>query len=394
MYPNKANYNSGTFIHNQIRSLGKKDCLINVISPIPYSPKVLRFRPRWTSYGLIPEHEVIDGISVYYPRYLRLPGKRFHGLSCYSMTWGIEKSMHSIITEFRPHAIHAHMATPVGYVGLILKKKYHLPLICSLRGSDVHTYPNFGRLSMHLTAKVLSETDQLVSVSSALKTEVETIAKPKEEIKVVYNGCDINAFKFNGRDRNAIRNKMQLSAQDKVIIFVGGIVRSKGIYELVNAFINLVNKYKHLHLIILGNGPEYTTIKNIAFFKGLTNKIHLAGNIPHDEISQWLSASDIFVLPSYNEGLPNAVLEAMACSLPVVATKVGGIPEAIEDGQSGMLILKEDTDSLRKAICHLLNNEELAKQMGRNGRRIVEQQFSWPKNAEKMLQIYGEVIGR
>jgi hypothetical protein len=129
MYPSKINYNSGTFIHKQVKSLKKADCLIKVINPVPSSPNILRFNPKWKSYSLIPENEVIDGISVYYPRYLRLPGKRFHGLACYTMNWGIEKTMHSIITEFKPHVIHAHMATPIGYVGLMLKRGIASPYL-------------------------------------------------------------------------------------------------------------------------------------------------------------------------------------------------------------------------------------------------------------------------
>jgi glycosyltransferase involved in cell wall biosynthesis len=245
---------------------------------------------------------------------------------------------------------------------------------------------------MQLTKKVISETDQIVSVSNALKTEAEKIVKHRNRISVVYNGCDVDTFVYSDVDRISIRRKIGISTNDKVIIFVGRILRSKGVYELINAFKALTDSYADLHLILIGNGPESATINAMAFSNGLRNKVHMTGSMPHSEISHWLSAADIFVLPSHNEGLPNVVLEAMACSLPVIATRVGGIPEAIEDGQSGVLIREKDPDSLIQAIHHLLSDEDLARKMGINGRRAVEQKFSWQKNAEEMLRIYREVI--
>jgi len=388
MYPNKTNSNSGIFIHNQMKSLEKLNCLVKVISPIPFSPRILWFNSAWKSYGLIPEEDTIDGIPVQYPRYIRFPGKWFYGLSCYLMDWGTRKKIRLIIKEFKPDVIHAHMAIPVGYVGLMLSEKFGLPLVCSLRGSDIHTYPYFGRLSMQLTRKVILKADQLVSVSNALKIAANKLVKSKKEIVHVYNGCDLNTICYSEKYRRAVRAERGIPKKDKVIIYVGRLLKTKGVYELVDAFLNLNVKYSNLRLILVGEGPECATINKITYSN---NKIYLAGNVPHNEINQWLSASDIFVLPSYNEGLPNVILEAMACALPVVASKVGGIPEAVQDGRSGILVNKGDKNSLVKSIDYLLNNEEVAREMGRNGLRIIEQKFSWQRNAEEMIKIYKEV---
>ena len=125
---------------------------------------------------------------------------------------------------------------------------------------------------------------------------------------------------------------------------------------------------------------------------GMQDKIHLLGAQPHNKIPDFLSASDILVLPSYNEGLPNVVLEAMACSRPVVATKVGGIPEVVKDGETGFLVNKEDVNSLIKAIDKLLSNEKLCIEMGLSGRKIIEEKFTWEKNAKKHIEIYEKLI--
>lgn len=392
MYPNKIDGNSGIFIRKQVDSLREKNCLVKVICPFPYSPNILWFNPKWRSYSEIPASEVVGGIEVHHPRYLRLPGKTFHGLACYSMDLGTRNRIDSIMKEFKPHVIHAQMATPVGYVGLMLRRRYNLPLVCSIRGSDIHTYPQFGRLSARLTREVLSGTDQVVSVSKALRAEAERIARPRKEINVIYNGCDSDAFTNDKESRNVIRKKLGISIRDKAIIFVGKICRNKGVYELVDVFRHLAGTYTGLHLILVGDGPDLEAVRNMASSGGLANKVHLAGTVSHGEVSQWLSSADIFALPSRNEGLPNVILEAMACSLPVVASRVGGIPEAVTDGESGILVGKEDLYSLTSAIKHLLVDEEGAEKMGILGRKLVERRFSWERNADQMVTIYEDAV--
>ena len=101
-----------------------------------------------------------------------------------------------------------------------------------------------------------------------------------------------------------------------------------------------------------------------------------------------LNAADIFILPSHSEGLPNVVLEAMACGLPIIATRVGGIPEAVEDGKSGILVEKQDVASLTRAIKYMVENKDEARQMGILGRIIIESRFLWKDNAKQIIDIY------
>ena len=392
MYPNNSHPNSGIFIHNQIKHLLKEGCSVKVISPVPYAPNMLNFNATWKKYNEIYKQKVIDGVHVSYPRYIRFPGSWFHSLSCYTMYWGIQNVTNLIMKEFNPDILHVHTVTTDGYVGMLINEKYKLPIVCSLRGSDINTYPYRDKLTMLLTKKVLSKADQIVSVSHALKSTAETIANPLRPIRVLHNGCDLMDFSFNEEDRIAIRKDLGIMNNDRVIIFVGDIKKIKGVFELINSFITLKAKYSDIHLIVLGEGPENNNIKNIIHLNNMNNNVHLIGTRPHHEISKWLSASDIFALPTYNEGLPNVVLEAMACGLPVVATSVGGIPEIVEDGKSGILIKKKDPVSLAKAIESLLSDVKLAKIMGMKGREIAESKFSWQKNSETLIEIYNEVI--
>lgn len=392
MYPNRMYPNNGMFIHNQAKYLAKAGCEVMIISPVPYAPRLLRFKSRWKKYGMVAGFDEIDGVPVHYPRYIHLPAQWYHGLSCFAMYIGINRLLNSMIKFYQPHLVHAHTATYDGYVGLMIKKKFNLPLVCSLRGSDINIYPHYEKLTMHLTRRVISGADRLISVSSALKNAAMGLENPAKEIQVVYNGCDFNDPHGSGEFRKMTRSKLGISSKDTVLIFAGSIDKDKGIFELINAFKKLKQKRADLHLILLGDGPETGDVKKILLSNDLGRRIHLTGSRPHKEMFLWLKAADLFVLPTYYEGLPNAILEAMACGLPVISTRVGGIPEAVIDGESGILINSKDEDALRSAIEFLLNSNGLAMEMGRNGRAIIERKFSWQRNAEETVRIYEDII--
>ena len=133
-------------------------------------------------------------------------------------------------------------------------------------------------------------------------------------------------------------------------------------------------------------------LKKIIDSHELSNKVHLVGRKIPSEIPWWLSAADIFALPTYHEGSPNVVREAMACGLPVVATRVGGVPEVVEDGESGILVDKKDVTSLVEAIRALINSPDMRKKMGKRGREIIEDNFTWNKNAKDLREIYEKVL--
>jgi teichuronic acid biosynthesis glycosyltransferase TuaC len=392
LYPNESNPHFGIFVHNQARYLSKAGCHVKVISPTPLAPKLLQFRPKWKNYGEIPEAAVIDGIEVFYPRYVRPPGAWFHALSCYTMFAGIDRMVKFAIEEFRPNVLHAHRATPEGFVGQLIAKKFDIPLVCSLRGSDINVFPYRDRLTMSLTRKVLSSGHRLISVSGTLKAVAESISSPLKPIRVIYNGCTTDNFYFDGSWRHTRRATLGIDSEAKVLIFVGNLIKAKGVFELLSSFTKLASSRPNLYLIMVGTGSEQKKIENLIASATLDKRILLTGKVPHSEVSSLLSAADIFVFPTHNEGLPNALLEAMACGLPIVATRAGGIPEVVTDRKSGILINPQDCNSLSNTIEYLLDHEAVARQMGAAGKQYVEANFSWEHNARETIEIYREVL--
>jgi teichuronic acid biosynthesis glycosyltransferase TuaC len=387
MYPRRFNRMSGGFIHEQVRHSGGSGCRGLVFCSVPYAPRCLWLNPKWKEYGEQPLCSLIDGIPVYYLRYLNLPGAWFHSLSAYAISASLARA-DSLIRDFKPHLIHAHAATPSGYSALHLKKRYDLPVVCSLRGSDINIYPRRDRTTLVMTKKVISEADRVTSVSGALKKAAMELASPREEIEILYNGCDHETFSYSRDAGMAVRRRLGIPEYARVLIFVGHLTRSKGIFELADCHANLLSAFPDLHLIVVGDGPERETFAGLASSRGMDNVVHLVGRQQPEEIPQFLSAADLFIFPSHYEGLPNALLEAMACSLPVVATRTGGIPEAVQDGENGLLADRMDTASLTSAVRVLIEDSAIAARMGRNGRAIIEKKFSWKKNAESLAGIY------
>ena len=393
MYPRHM---GGTFVHEQTRHLMNAGCEPRVIAPAAFYPRALAKKnaSRWSPYTRIPAREIIDAIPVYYPKYFRLPGKWFHPMACYTQYFGLKNTAEAIIREFGPDLVHAHGATPAGYIGLLLRKRHGLPLVCSLRGSDINVYPGYGRLSLRMTQRVIAGADRLISVSSALKMAANSIARPKAEIRTVYNGCDHDSFVYRPEDRRAMRARLGIPDASKVLLFVGSISRDKGIFELMEAFRLINSGGAEAHMLVAGDGPEAPAVAAASKSKNKNKKgpqanVHLLGSLSRREISAVMSAADVFVLPTHYEGLPNVVLEAMACRLPVVATRVGGIPEAVKE--NGILVAPGDAAALAEKIGFLLSNDDMARRMGELGRRIVKTDFTWKANAEKVLALYGEV---
>jgi len=392
MYPRAGDPTAGIFIHHQVRHLKREGCEVMVISPLPYVPKFLSQNKRYGRYRQTPLESNLDGVHVIHPRYMRPPGRVFHAPSCYTMFLGIKKSLDKLIHEFHPQLIHAHTATPDGYTGVLLKRRFGLPLVVSLRGSDVNVYPCRDRLTFHLTRKVISEADRVTAVSGALRLAAEKIICPQKEIAVVYAGCDLERFSFSEAARAAFRERLNIPLESPVLIFIGGLLRTKGVFELVDAFLLVRQEHPELHLIIIGSGEEAKALWEKVVEAKVEKRVHLMGARPHNEIPKWLSAADVLVLPSWREGLPNVVVEAMACERAVVATRVGGIPEAVEDGESGILVDKGNVEALVKAIALLLKDEGRRQSMGVIGRQIVENKFTWERNAIRMTKVYEEVL--
>ena len=231
--------------------------------------------------------------------------------------------------------------------------------------------------------------DHYVTVSESIKDYIlHTTKKPAENVSVIYNGIDLN------RDTNVqmhtIKEYFDIKDKDRLLVTVGRLNIQKGHCYLFQAISKVLKKISNVKLLVVGEGEEEKKLKNLVESLDLTGAIIFAGL--RDDIERILSISELFVFPSLWEGLPNALLEAMAAGKPVIATTVGGVPELVVHGKTGLLIPPNETDALAHAITELLHNRSRTRKMGKAARMRVEKHFTISRTVAKTENLYRELL--
>jgi sugar transferase (PEP-CTERM/EpsH1 system associated) len=234
-----------------------------------------------------------------------------------------------------------------------------------------------------------------VTVSEDLRSWLqETIHVSREKIVRIYNGVDQTLFTPRLHERSHITPNGFLPVDAVVIGTVGRLAEVKDQATLIRAFKLVLEAASspetQLRLIIAGDGPQRRRLEGLVSKLGLGDFVWMAGN--RDDIPDILKLLDIFVLPSLGEGISNTVLEAMATALPVIATRVGGNPELVEDGVNGYLVAPNDPPNLARTVERLLENKELRDAMGQAGLKKVREQFHWDSTVENYLALYDQML--
>lgn len=227
---------------------------------------------------------------------------------------------------------------------------------------------------------VISSAQKNVGVSMAAVNFIKHLKG--ENCQVIYNGIDNSIF--------LPRQSHDVSR----ITFVGRLIFAKGIHDLIVAFVQLKRHYKKampkakdIELIIVGDGNYKKQLKEMADTSGCREQIKFVGQKTQKEIAEILANSDIFVNPSYTEGLPTSVMEAAAAGLPIIATNVGGTNEIIENGVSGILIKPHKPNEIANALGYMIENREVAEKMGAIAKKLMDNKFNWNLMTRKYENI-------
>lgn len=231
------------------------------------------------------------------------------------------------------------------------------------------------RLRISLLRFVLGNMSRIIVPSSFLRDILITHYRVKPgKVSVVYNSVDLKAIeKANGRQK-----------QGKQIIAIGRMVRHKRIEGIIRVVNELKDKFPETILALVGNGPERESLENLAKKLGVARHIRFHGSMDHHKTLELLKASDVFALNSIYEGLPHTVIEAMACSVPVVATGIRGTDEAIDGGRTGLLISRDNRKDLANQIIKLFQDRELSARLTKNAMASVREKFTWESNLPKL----------
>ena len=360
LFPNNIWPNQGVFVKERVAHVARIEGVeARVVAPVPYYPPL----PGWRgAYRRIAEREDLDGLRVEHPRYAMVPkvGARWHGAFLYR---ALRSRVERMRQEFPFDVIDAHYLYPDAYAAVRIGKDLGIPVVSSARGSDVNLIGRMPSLAP-MVREVLLESRRLIAVSAALAQAMRELGAP--DVAVIPNGVD--ASTFHPMDRARARLDLGLS-EGPVLLSVGNLVPNKGMDRLLRAVSRASaerasSAASRATILIVGHGPEEARLRRLATDLGLGPRVRFAGVVPHESLAAWYAAADLFCLATEREGWPNAILESLACGTPVLATRVGGVPEILRSDRVGMMVEPGDEPFARamtEALGRLWDRGEIAR---------------------------------
>lgn len=381
LFPSSAQPTAGLFIRERMFRVGRQMPLV-VVSPRPWFPGqglIRLFRPHYRPMPARQENQ--SGFEVYFPRFLALPGL-FRGLDSLFMALGSYFTLRRL--KARGHnLIDAHFAYPDGHAALKLGRWLGLPVTVTLRGTEMPQSRNPTQVPK--LREVFRDADKVITVSDSLRRLALTLGLKEERGQVVGNGVD--ADKFTPVPRQEARTRYHLPENAQALITVGGLVERKGFHRVIDCLPELLKTHPGLHYLVVGGpcpeGDMSQALKDQAMALGLGQRVHFLGSIPPDELKWPLSAADVFVLSTRNEGWANVILEAMACGLPVVATDVGGNAEVVCRPELGEIVPFDDHAALTQAL-----DRALGKAWDASALRAYAEENSWDNRVKALARIF------
>ena len=287
--------------------------------------------------------------------------------------------------------IHAHRLFPEGYAALLLSRMLRVPFVVSARGSDVNIMAKQKGVRSKVMA-VIKEARYVFAVSKDLAQKISSIEPASHKIKTIEKGVD--NFLFQPRDKIAARKFLGLSENKYILLFVGNLVPVKNPKALIDVLSGMSEyERKEYFSVFIGEGPLRSMLKRKIRERKLDAICSLPGSVSPDKVACWMNAADVFFLPSRNEGMPNVLYEAMACGLPIIASRVGGIPEIVADQENGFLLVSDDIDGMKKAVQMLFADEEKRRSIGE--KNIIHMRnlgFTWEKNSRYINDLYKKAM--
>lgn len=379
---------AGVFVKERLRQLRDRfGADIRVVSPKPYFPPIRWFR-RWYLFSCVKPYEKIDGLSVYYARYLFIPkiGGYFHPWFMLPAAW---RQVRRLVNQFNPDLVDSHFVFPSGVVAEKIARWIKRPLVITGRGEDVVVFPQVPVMRWQIQ-KALRRSTRLIAVSKEIANLMAECGGNPSRITVIPNGVDLE--KFQVVDRMQARQIVGLPLDRPIALTVGYRIPLKGFDIFIDAIGKLTRSSPSVLGLIVGGpaqwspdcGPQLELQIRRA---SLENHVKLAGYRPQAELAFWYAAADVFVLLSSREGSPNVVMEALACGTPVVATRVGGIPDLL-DGKKFAVLLSERTShaaamGIRKFLEAPPDRSEI---------RRFAALHSWEVTAAKVYEVWKQAL--
>jgi glycosyltransferase involved in cell wall biosynthesis len=342
-------------------------------------------------------YEKIGNLGIFYLEGTR-PGR-------YSLAWW-RKSLESfkdLHSKYRFDVIFSESTGALSCLKAKLRGEFDLPVVMRLPGTALRDAISQFKQGLSLK-RILAISKNLflflrdrkwVRCSDVIITYSQEVSKavlrelcvPEDKVYTVPKGVDIDRFSPD-IDSLSLREEMDLSIDVRIIVCVSRLSREKGIHILLKAISELIHEDDKIRIIIIGNGNFGFRLKKIAHRLGLSNYVIFKGGMDHDNLPRYYTLADIFIMPTLaKECIPWTILEAMATARPVIASRIGGIPSIIDDGQNGLLFTPGDISELKGKLQLLLDNPDLRRELGQKGRQKVVAEFNQERMVDATLSI-------
>lgn len=370
LYPNVLQPRHGIFVKNRLQAMEEIAGFSRiVIAPIPHNPHLEIFTSRYKFYKNLPAGEMISGINVYHPRYYTVPGGYFVDNAA-SMAKAAEEAIADESLEC--DLIDGQYLYPDGVAAYKVAKNHNLPLVLTARGSDVNHWMENKKARAQIL-EAIDYSSAVICVSDALKQCLVSYGVPETKLTVIINGIDQENFNPD-IEANPLREKYYLT--------VGNLIPLKGHHITLNAFSELLKK----RLIIVGDGEQRRALKSQAKYLGIQKRVQFIKHLDQKKLGEFYAGATATILMSSMEGMPNVVLESLACGTPVIACDVGGVSEILNEN-NGILLHDRSEYSLINAIGNIGDLNQ-----SRTDIANTVKEYRWPDVATRQYNIYSGVL--
>jgi glycosyltransferase involved in cell wall biosynthesis len=382
LFPSAVQPGAGLFVRERMFRVGR-ELPLAVVAPTPWFPLqslLRRFKPGFRPGA--PAHETQQGHEVWFPRFFSVPGV-FKGLDGLAMALAAWPRLARLKREGRLDLIDAHFAYPDGYAATLLGRWLGVPVTITLRGTEQRQARD-PALAPKVRA-ALERATQVFAVSESLRQVALGLGIAADKVQVVGNGVDL--ARFNPLPRAEARAALGLAADAPVLVSVGGLCERKGFHRVIERLPALRERFPGLvYLVVGGPGPEGDLgpqLRAQVAAAGLDEAVRFLGALPPEALRGPLSAADVFVLATRNEGWANVFLEAMACGLPVVTTAVGGNAEVVCRAELGSVVPFGDGQALESAIA-----DALARDWDADTIRRYAAANTWDRRVAELVAVF------
>ncbi len=389
-FPNSRNANEGAFVARQFHELARQGNDVAVFVPAAWIPTPLTYlrsgelRDKRQNFC----YKDMKAEDIRFPCIPHMQALPLNNKMAYFVLRNKLKKAHQ---EKPFDIIYARFLFVDGFVAAKLSRDLNVPCVAVSAGSDLNLFARANKLSFNDLMYILRNVDGLVT--SGKKSALKIKELSGRDALVLHGVVDTETF-CPAENRDMAKSRIGLEINKKVLLYLGSFKRSKGVFDMIDAYNRLHVRFGDWVFKICGYGPDKAEMQEYINEKHASDYIHVEPAVDTSEVHKWMQACDAFVLASHSEGMPNAVMEAMACGSAVVVTSVGGIPYEFTNRREALIVEPKDIDSIATGLSEVMEDENLRRELGSNARNKAVERFDLKSNTSTLISYFDEIIDK